>query len=299
MQICRFQDPKLGPRMGFVHDHDVFDLTAIDPRGCEDITSWLQLPDPVAHIRDLVELLGRSRQGIRMRELDRKPSDSHRYLLPPIDHQEVWAAGVTFERKKDSILEESRVGGTFYDAVYDAPRPQLFFKTTANRTAGPNGYICIREDSEWTVPESEVAVLVTPDMIPVAYTCGNDVSARDLEGENPLYLQQAKTYVGSCALGPVLKLIDNAEDLHHIEVSMVVIRDEMALFQGEVSTASMTRNYMELIDFLGKSNEFPEGAYLLSGCGVVPPSEFSLEPDDIVEITMSGVGTLRTRVHQT
>jgi 2-dehydro-3-deoxy-D-arabinonate dehydratase len=205
---------------------------------------------------------------------------------------------VTYERKKDSIIEEARVGGDFYDDVFDSARPQMFFKSTPHRTVGPNDSIYIRHDSQWTVPEPELALLVSPALEVVGYTCGNDVSARDIEGENPLYIQQAKTYLGSCALGPVIAVPETAGEIPPVEISMVVIRDGMTLFQGETSTAEMTRGFAELVDYLADANSFPGGAFLLTGCGVVPPAEFALEIDDVVEITMSGVGTLRTTVDQ-
>jgi 2-dehydro-3-deoxy-D-arabinonate dehydratase len=298
MRICRFWEPKLGPRLGLVEGEEVIDLTTLDPRGCEDLSSWLNQDDPVAYLQDIAELARRSRARIHIRELDHRPNSSIRHMLLPLDTQEIWAAGVTYERKKHSIMEESRIGGSFYDDVFDAVRPQLIFKATPSRASGPNDDICIRQDSQWTVPECELALIISPAMEVVGYTCGNDVSARDIEGENPLYIQQAKTYVGCCALGPVIAIAESSEVLSDIDIDMVVIRDGMALFRDDTNTSEMRRPLDSIVDALGMGNDFSEGVCLLTGSGVVPPTEFSLEVGDVVEITVRNVGTLRNTVVQ-
>jgi len=298
MQICRFWEPKLGPRLGLVFGEEVVDLTAIDPIGCADVSCWLKQPDPVDYLRQLAELAERCRVRILMRELDRKPAPIYRYLLPPLDTQEVWGAGVTYERSRTARMGESRGGKLFYDEVYDAKRPELFFKATPHRTAGPNAPIRVRSDSEWTIPEPEFTVLLTPNLVVAGYTCGNDVSSRDIEGENPLYLPQAKTYLDSCALGPVITLPDSLPDPHNVTVSLAVIRDGMTIFHDETNTNRMKRRIPDLVSYLGQDNAFPEGVFLVTGTGIVPPDEFSLEPDDVVEIAIEGIGTLRNPVVQ-
>jgi 2-dehydro-3-deoxy-D-arabinonate dehydratase len=195
-------------------------------------------------------------------------------------------------------MEESRAGGSFYDEVYGADRPELFFKATPHRTSGPNAPIRVRSDSEWTVPEPELAVLVSPSLAIAGYTCGNDVSSRDIEGENPLYLPQAKTYRECCALGPAITLADDAFDPSNAAVSLVVIRDGMAVFRDETNTSCMKRTIPDLVSYLARDNTFPSGVFLLTGTGVVPPDDFGLQPGDVVEITIEGIGTLRNPVVQ-
>jgi 2-dehydro-3-deoxy-D-arabinonate dehydratase len=298
MQICRFWEPKLGPRLGLVFGEEVVDLTGIDPVGCGDVSAWLRLKDPLLHMNRLAELAARRRTRILMRELDRKPGPAHRHLLAPLDAQEVWGAGVTYERSRTARMEESRVGGKFYDEVYDADRPELFLKATPHRTSGPNAPIRVRSDSEWTVPEPELALVLSPSLKIVGYTCGNDISSRDIEGENPLYLPQAKTYLECCALGPVITLATDTLDPANLTVNLVVIRDGMTVFHDETTTNRMKRTMPNLVSYLGRDNAFPEGVFLITGTGIVPPDEFKLEPDDIVEITIEGIGTLRNPVVQ-
>jgi len=299
MRICRFWEPRLGPRLGLVVEEEVIDLTAMDPRGCADISAWLKLADPAEHIRRLAETARKNGPRIRMRELDRKPAATTRHLLAPIDTQEVWAAGVMYEPSRDTRVEESRGGGGFYGQVYEAARPQLVFKAMPHRVAGPNAPIRVRSDSEWTLPEPELAVVFTPELQVAGYTCGDDVSSRDIEGENPLYLQQAKTYVGCCALGPVIVLPDEFPNPDDTTISMVVIRDGMTIFQGETSTSCMRRRISDLVPYLGRDNAFPDGVVLLTGTGVVPPDDCALEADDVVEIIIDGVGLLRNPVART
>lgn len=298
MLICRFWEPKLGPRLGVVLAEEVVDLTGIDPVGCANVSAWLKLDDPVLHAHQLAELAKGSRARILMRELDRKPAPAHRHLLAPLDAQEVWGAGVTYERSKTARMGESRVGGQFYDEVYDADRPELFLKATPHRTSGPNAPIRVRSDSEWAVPEPELAVVMSPSMEIVGYTCGNDVSSRDIEGENPLYLPQAKTYLECCAVGPVIALAGGGLDPACLTVGLVVIRDEMTIFSDETNTNQMRRTIADLVAYLGRDNAFPDGVFLITGTGIVPPDEFKLEPDDVVEITIQGIGTLRNYVVQ-
>jgi 2-dehydro-3-deoxy-D-arabinonate dehydratase len=220
-------------------------------------------------------------------------------LLPPIVDQEVWAAGVTYLRSKVARMEESKEagGGSFYDKVYEAPRPEIFFKATPHRVVGPGQAVRLRGDSKWNVPEPELALLVNPRGKIVGYTIGNDMSSRDIEGENPLYLPQAKVYDGCCALGPCVLIADPAEPLpRDAAVELEIRRGGEVAFAGKTSLAQMKRKFEELVEWLFRDNSFPAGVYLLTGTGVVPPDTFTLQPGDEVAITIPPIGTLRNPV---
>jgi 2-dehydro-3-deoxy-D-arabinonate dehydratase len=213
-------------------------------------------------------------------------------LLPPVDAQEVWAAGVTYLRSKKAREDESAGAARFYDLVYTAPRPELFFKATSARVVGPGQPIRVRADSRWSVPEPELAVVVSPDLRIVGYTIGNDMSARDIEGENPLYLPQAKVYKQSCALGPCVTLATALPPREQVGIRLRIRRGGATAFAGETSLARMARPLEELVDWLGRENEFPNGVILLTGTGIVPPDEFTLQAGDVVAISIDGVGEL-------
>ncbi|MFO0890177.1 MAG: fumarylacetoacetate hydrolase family protein [Isosphaeraceae bacterium] len=219
-------------------------------------------------------------------------------LLAPIDSQEVWGAGVTYERSKVARQEESEQGGSFYDLVYRADRPELFFKATPSRVVGPNEAIRVRGDTAWCVPEPELALVISPALELVGFTIGNDVSARDIEGQNPLYLPQAKVYSACCALGPAITLATAMPPLTEIEIRLEIRREGRVAFDGSTPRSRMVRGYQELIAWLGRDNEFPDGAILLTGTGIVPPDEFSLRTGDQVRISISGIGTLANAVVQ-
>jgi 2-dehydro-3-deoxy-D-arabinonate dehydratase len=218
--------------------------------------------------------------------------------LAPIDRQEVWGAGVTYERSKVAREEESERAASFYDLVYTADRPELFFKATPARVVGPGQAIRVRRDSIWCVPEPELALVLTPALKLVGFTVGNDVSARDIEGENPLYLPQAKVYEGCCALGPWVTLVSAMPPRGSIGIRMEITRDRTTIFEGETSVARMARRFEELIGWLGRDNCFPDGILLLTGTGIVPPDDFSLTIGDLVKITIDGIGTLTNPVVQ-
>jgi 2-dehydro-3-deoxy-D-arabinonate dehydratase len=214
----------------------------------------------------------------------------------PIDDQEVWAAGVTYVRSKQARMDESPTSASVYDRVYSAERPELFFKATASRVVGPNEPVRVRFDSKWSVPEPEVALVISPAMKIVGFTIGNDMSARDIEGENPLYLPQAKVYRGCCALGPVIRLGEKLAAADGIEISLMIERGGNPAFNGSTTFASMKRSPEELVRWLVRENEFPNGAFLLTGTGIVPPDDFSLEDGDVVHIDVIGVGRLTNPV---
>jgi 2-dehydro-3-deoxy-D-arabinonate dehydratase len=213
-------------------------------------------------------------------------------FMAPLDEQEVWGAGVTYERSKVAREQESQQAASFYDRVYTAARPELFFKATPHRVVGQGQTIRVRQDARWCVPEPELALVLAPSLRLVGFTIGNDVSARDIEGENPLYLPQAKVYDGCCALGPAITLPAAMPDRAEIGIQMEVQRAQNRIFQGETRISRMARRFEDLIDWLGRDNSFPNGVVLLTGTGIVPPDDFSLLAGDVVRITIDGVGTL-------
>jgi 2-dehydro-3-deoxy-D-arabinonate dehydratase len=218
-------------------------------------------------------------------------------LLAPIGRQEVWAAGVTYYRSRGARMEESKDtgGGSFYDRVYSAERPELFFKSTASRTVGTGGKVRIRADATWSVPEPELTLLVSPAGRITGYTIGNDMSSRDIEGENPLYLPQAKVYSGSCALGPGI-LVSEEPLPASTEISIEILRQGRVEFVGQMALTELKRDPQTLVEYLFRDNEFPHGCFLMTGTGIVPPSTFTLASGDLIRITIEPIGTLENEV---
>ena len=214
----------------------------------------------------------------------------------PIESQEVWAAGVTYQRSREARAEES-VDADPYDRVYSAARPELFFKATANRVRGPGQKVTIRADSGWDVPEPELAVVCNSRAEIVGYTIGNDVSSRSIEGENPLYLPQAKVYDGSCALGPAIALAWEFDPTDKT-ITLEIVRNGTALFRSETNTAALRRPIPELLEYLHRHQQFKVGCILLTGTGIVPPREFTLQPADQVIIRIEGIGMLQNEVER-
>jgi len=220
-------------------------------------------------------------------------------LAAPLSGQEIWAAGVTYLRSREARMEESKDagGGDFYAKVYDADRPELFFKATAYRTVGSGEVVRIRKDSQWNVPEPELTLFVCSEGTIEGYTIGNDMSSRDIEGENPLYLPQAKSYNGSAAIGPCLYV--PAEPIHPESIIQLEIKRQTALiFSGEISINRMKRKHKELVDYLFRETSFPKGVYLMTGTGIVPPDHFTLQPGDEIKIAIENIGTLVNTVSQ-
>jgi 2-dehydro-3-deoxy-D-arabinonate dehydratase len=217
-------------------------------------------------------------------------------FLAPIDKQEVWAAGVTYKRSKVAREEESKGAAQFYDKVYTAPRPELFLKATPARVMGPKQPVRIRQDSKWNVPEPELTLVISPAMKIVGYTIGNDMSSRDIEGENPLYLPQAKIYNQSCAIGPVITLVQAMPPLPEVEIRLVIERAEEKVFEATTTLSQMARTPEELVDWLGRELSFPDGVFLLTGTGIVPPDDFTLLSGDLISISIGGIGTLENPV---
>ncbi len=216
--------------------------------------------------------------------------------LSPVDQQEIWAAGVTYKRSKVAREEESAGAAQFYDKVYTAERPELFMKATPARVVHPGDKIRVRADSKWNVPEPELTLVITKDLRIVGYTIGNDVSSRDIEGENPLYLPQAKIYKGSCSIGPVVTLASSIPKVTECEIKLRIMRKGRVGFEGTTSVSQMARTPEDLVQWLGKENEFPHGVMLLTGTGIVPPDDFSMTSGDIAEISITGIGTLTNPV---
>jgi 2-dehydro-3-deoxy-D-arabinonate dehydratase len=214
-------------------------------------------------------------------------------VLPPIDQQEVWAAGVTYYRSKTARMEESKDSGgsSFYDRVYEAARPELFFKSTAARVVGHQALVRIRKDSQWSVPEPELTLLISPNKKIIGYTVGNDMSARDIEGENPLYLPQAKSYTGAAALGPCVLVLEKPIS-KTTQIAMIIHRNETTVFEGTTKVENIKRSLESLVAYLFAEMEFPQGCFLMTGTGIVPDDTFTLQSQDRIEITIDGIGTL-------
>ncbi|HET9802231.1 MAG TPA: fumarylacetoacetate hydrolase family protein [Candidatus Acidoferrum sp.] len=251
--------------------------------------------DSLVAREDLEDFLNKSIFGFA--KLSRSPLDEPDSLRAPIGSQEVWAAGVTYYRSRDARMEESKSagGGDFYDRVYTAERPELFFKSTPHRVAGPAQPVAIRRDSKWNVPEPELTLLVSPGGKIQGYTIGNDMSSRDIEGENPLYLPQAKVYHRSCALGPCV-LVSSRPLSQSTGINLEIRRSGQTAFEGTTTLASLKRDPASLAEFLYRDNFFPSGAYLLTGTGIVPPDNFTLQHADEIRISIDGIGTLTNPV---
>ena len=249
---------------------------------------------------DWDELMSGSELFARVREVIRKRAGSTfdpATILKPVVGQEVWAAGVTYYRSRDARMDESKDagGGSFYDRVYGAERPELFFKATGRRVVGPGNAVRIRSDAKWSVPEPELTLLIDPAGKIVGYTVGNDMSSRDIEGENPLYLPQAKVYDGSCALGPCVLL--STEPLPKATaIQMEIKRQGNRVFTGNATLAELKRDPKELARFLFRDNSFPQGVFLMTGTGIVPGNDFTLATGDVIRIQIEGIGVLENHV---
>lgn len=219
-------------------------------------------------------------------------------LLAPIDQQEVWAAGVTYKRSQTARMEESETSASCYDLVYEADRPELFMKATPHRVSGPGQPVRIRYDATWNVPEPEITCVVSSKARLVGFTIGNDMSSRDIEGENPLYLPQAKVYRQCAGLGPCITLLDSMPAREDTGIKLQIERGGEVVFEGNSGVSEMHRTFEDLIGYLCREQEFPNGVFLMTGTGIVPDSNFTLKHDDVVHITICGIGTLTNPVVQ-
>ncbi len=282
MKLCRFQTASGPVRVGLVdEDSAVLDLT---PAGITELEPLLESDDPVARLG-----------GLATGTLPRRGLADVR-LCAPVERQEVWAAGVTYLRSKTARMEESDFSASAYDRVYAAPRPELFFKSLPEKVVSSGEAVGIRRDARWNVPEPELALVLNSRGRLVGYTAGNDMSSRDIEGENLLYLPQAKIYDRSCALGPWITLGTPEPAAREWQIRLVIRRNGAEVFTGETAVGNIKRRFDELAAFLFRSQVFPHGAVLLTGTGIVPPESFTLQPNDHVEIAISGIGVLRNPV---
>jgi 2-dehydro-3-deoxy-D-arabinonate dehydratase len=282
MKLCRYQAGHEPPRVGcLLDDVTVGDLTSA---GVASLESVLERDDPLPWLK-----------GVAERAQPARPLSQVR-LLPPLEGQEVWAAGVTYLRSKTARMEESKHSASAYDLVYEAERPELFFKALPQKVVGPGEAIGVRRDSKWTVPEPELALVINSRGKVTGCTIGNDVSARDIEGANLLYLPQAKVYDRSCALGPCVVLGASEAAVRTWTIRLEIHRAGHLAFSGQTDVGRIKRRFDELAQFLFRSQTFPQGAVLLTGTGVVPPDDFTLEAGDTVRITVSGIGTLENPV---
>lgn len=282
MRLCRFETTAGQSRIGCVLDElTLMDLTAA---GINKMESVLENEGGVSHLEQL------------SRENHPRLALSNVCLLAPVEQQEVWAAGVTYLRSKKARMDESEFSATAYDRVYDAERPELFFKSLAEKVVSTGEPVGIRRDARWSVPEPELALVLNSKGKVVGYTIGNDMSSRDIEGENLLYLPQAKIYQGSCALGPWIEIGPSESTVREWKIRLKILRRDQVAFAGETSVDQIKRRFDELAQFLFRSQSFPHGAILLTGTGVVPPDTFTLQEGDVVEIEISGIGLLRNPV---
>lgn len=280
MKLCRFKNQFGETRVGLAVDETTLaDLTS---EGIQTITELLEDADCVARVEALANL-----PTVPLAEVA---------LLTPVEQQEVWAAGVTYLRSKTARMEESDFSASAYDLVYEADRPEIFFKSLPEKVVGPNEPVGIRADAKWNVPEPELTLVVNSAKKLVGVSIGNDMSSRDIEGENLLYLPQAKVYDGACAVGPWIVVGVHEEEIRQWTIGVQILRNDQVVFRGETDINNIKRRFDELLDYLGRSQSFPHGAMLLTGTGVVPDEDFTLAARDVVSITISGIGTLENPV---
>lgn len=277
-KLCRFLNAKSQVRIGLLNkDNTVSDLTSA---GIELMTPLLESDDLLARLTDLTKT-----------DLPARPVSEVK-LLSPVERQEVWAAGVTYLRSKKARMDESEFSASAYDRVYDAERPEIFFKSLPEKTVPTGEDVGIRRDAKWNVPEPELALVINSRGGIVGYTIGNDMSSRDIEGENLLYLPQAKVYDRACAVGPFVVVGVSEEVARGWTIGVEISRNQQVVFKGETSISQIKRTFKDLAGFLCRSQTFPHGAVLFTGTGVVPNDDFTLQSKDVVKITISGIGTL-------
>lgn len=283
MKLAKYRDDSGAEHIGVMEEDSLLELNT-EKSPIKTLSQILESK----HIGDTIDsLLGKSSQRVSIGTVK---------LLAPIDRQEVWAAGVTYFRSKTARMDESQRAASFYDMVYEADRPEIFFKATPHRVVGPEDSVRVRRDSNWSVPEPELTLVLNSRLNLVGYTIGNDMSARDIEGANPLYLPQAKVYDACCALGPCIALPDDLPSKDDTHIHMAILREGGIIFEGDTTLKQMVRTYQHLIDFLQVDHWFPNGVFLMTGTGIVPPDNFSLKAGDMVNITISGIGMLANSV---
>jgi 2-dehydro-3-deoxy-D-arabinonate dehydratase len=280
--LCRFTAPPGSEtRVGLVDGGSVRDLTTVGVHRLDELLDRIDLADRLA--------------AAQRADLPEWPLD-HVRLLTPVETQEVWAAGVTYLRSKQARMEESDFSARAYDHVYEAVRPEIFFKSPPHKVVASGDAVGIRQDARWSVPEPELALVMNSAGRVVGYSIGNDMSSRDIEGENLLYLPQAKIYSRSCAVGPWIVVGPTEQDARDWTVRLEIHRDGALAFDGETRIGQLKRTFDELVEHLFRSQAFPSGAVLLTGAGIVPDDTFTLHAGDSVRITISGIGTLENPV---
>ncbi len=300
MKLLQFHLPQKGLRVGVLEEDQVWDITALD-RGPDSLLELFQLAQQQQiSISQLVnELLeNNTDESYDFKALNISPDDNLPHLLIPIIAPEVWAFGVTYKRSAQVRDEDTAQEQGIYDHVYSSPRPECFFKATPSRCVGPNGDICIRSDSTLTAPEPELAYILGENEQILGYTICNDVSAWDLERENPLYLPQSKIFTGCCALGPVIVTADELVDPMNLEIKCRIIRDRQIIFQDTINSSRIGRSFEELNHYLCLHNPIPFGTAVSTGTGIMVPNEDHLKNGDVVEIEIEGIGKLCNPVKQ-
>ena len=282
MKLCRFKYKTAAVRIGLVED----DATLLDlsPAGVDEMFHLLDHDDARGQLEQLAK---KNLPRIALAEVQ---------LLAPVERQEVWAAGVTYLRSKTARMEESDFGASAYDRIYAAERPEIFFKSLGEKVVGHGESVGIRRDAKWNVPEPELALVLNSRGQIIGHTIGNDMSSRDIEGENLLYLPQAKIYNRSCALGPWIVLGEPETAAREWTIKIEIHRASQSVFSGETSVGKIKRGFAELAEFLFRSQVFPHGAVLLTGTGVVPPDTFTLQAGDEIKIEINGIGLLQNSV---
>lgn len=283
MKVAKFLDNSDSVRVALVHESELIPLVMTD--GHRSLADLIADPTPIAAVNSL-----QTDSAV--------PIDDTIRWLPPIDSQEIWAAGVTYKRSQTARMEESEAAASCYDRVYNADRPELFFKATPHRVSGHGQPLRIRADATWNVPEPEITLVLSPEMRIVGLTVGNDMSSRDIEGENPLYLPQAKCYNQCAGLGPWICLFDTLPTPESLGIDLKIVRDGKTVFDQQTCGDQMARTFEDLVGWLAKDNSFPTGAFLMTGTGIVPTSDFTLHAGDTVNITIDGIGTLSNPIVQ-
>lgn len=282
MKLCRFVTPNQQTHIGTISDDGlVHDLTGT---GIESIGQVLNAHSPADELR---KALARTHTTFKLGDVR---------FASPVDRQEIWAAGVTYLRSKKARMEESDFSASAYDRVYDAPRPEIFFKSNPEKSIPTGEAVGIRSDAKWNVPEPELALVMNRQGQVVGYTIGNDMSSRDIEGENLLYLPQAKTYHRSCGLGPWIVLGPSESEVRNWTITLNISRQQTTVFTGETRIDQIKRSFPELAGYLFRCQRFDHGAVLLTGTGIVPADDFTLASGDVVSISISGIGTLENPV---
>ena len=281
MKICRFLKSNSQPAIGLI----------IDPATVLDLSG-----EGVSRLADLLEEGAESRLAVMAKKDLPRLELGQVKLLAPVERQEIWAAGVTYLRSKKARMEESEFSASAYDKVYEAKRPEIFFKSLAEKVVGSGEAVGIRRDARWNVPEPELGLVISAGGEILGYTICNDMSSRDIEGENLLYLPQAKIYDRSCAVGPWIRIAATESEARTWDIRLEILRASQSVFSGQISVGQIKRRFDELVEFLFRSQSFPHGVILSTGTGIIPPDDFTLQPGDVVKIDISGIGSLENPV---